>query len=364
MPAIKLSEPIKQELQKFEAWVRNHTKVASENSIKNYERRLYYFLTWLKEKEINQENIDAYLSERRSKYNDKRRDGIPSPNSIVPMTTAIKHYVRYKGFNEEQIRIKIPAMKPTTIRNKTALSKEEVNRFLETAKEYDIMWYAFYSTMYYGALRVSECASLQPEDINYERQQATVRSGKGGCRRTIPIAPQAIETIKTYLKHRPKPQAGCESFLFLNSNGNKIYESHCKKHIRRIGSIAGIERRIYNHLFRITSITHMSEMMSLKEIQGISGHKCTNVLLGYINPTTERIQKAYMSVFSEPAQAIQTMQPIIEKPQSDTGAMKKAITEKFLRNEIDLQTMNSMLSMYEPQKPIIPDKQKIDVAYL
>lgn len=54
--------------------------------------------------------------------------------------------------------------------------------------------------MYGGGLRLSECISLRAKDVDFDRGEITVRGGKGGKDRRVPLPRTAVPALRDHLK--------------------------------------------------------------------------------------------------------------------------------------------------------------------
>lgn len=348
-PPLAIPEPIKQELQKFEIWLKANPKVNSNNTTSAYLRTIRSYLMYLNGRETTQQIIDEYAAKLRSEL---------SHNTLVPYFMALKNYVM--KFRKMNIDVPVVSPKAPVTRDKTALTRDEVKKILDAAKENDPMMYAMLSIYYYCGLRLREGADLLLQDIDYGRSQITVRSGKGGYRRVVPITKPGLEAIRAYLPFRNKPKPGYENLLFVSPTGKPTKSDWIRDCLAKIVGIAGIKRRVYTHLFRITCITHLDESgLSVREIQNISGHHTIDTLMGYINSSPERIRLAYNRAMDEgEAKKAELIPP--ENGMSGEYA-KRLITEKYLKGEIDRKAMDSLLSMYERPENII--QKPLDPAF-
>jgi integrase len=72
------------------------------------------------------------------------------------------------------------------------LSPEEVARVLDHLR--GVMW-LIAVLLYDAELRLTECLDLRVKDLDFDRRQITVRSGKGGKDRPVPLPTMAVEAL-------------------------------------------------------------------------------------------------------------------------------------------------------------------------
>ena len=113
-------------------------------------------------------------------------------------------------------------------------------------------------------------------------------------------------------------------------------------------------------------ITHMAENgCTLNEIQAQSGHKDVSVLLGYIQHTPQRIRKAYDRVFDDNHDY--SPEPKVNVPGiDDSEYYKKMAFQRYLKEEISTETLNTMLHAFEDKEKTHskPHPQNKDLAYM
>jgi len=87
--------------------------------------------------------------------------------------------------------------------------------------------------------------------------------------------------------------------------------------IKKYASLAGIKKRVYPHLFRASSITHMAEAgATIPEIMAQSKHRSVDTLIKhYIRPSEKHNKEVYLKTLSfnkKPERKSDILEP--EKP--------------------------------------------------
>ena len=73
------------------------------------------------------------------------------------------------------------------------------------------------------------------------------------------------------------------------------------KRVKYYAKLASIQKRVYTHLFRISSITHMAEGgATALEIQKQSRHNDLKTLMGYVQITDKHAQDIYLKTMRSP----------------------------------------------------------------
>jgi integron integrase len=198
------------------------------------------------------------------------------------------------------------------------LSAEEVQTVLSQMR--GIHWLIL-SVMYGAGLRLNEALTLRVKDIDLQRNQITVRAGKGDKDR-ITLLPAClkehlaaqVETVKrlhktdleagyggVYLPNALKkkyPNADKQTawqYLFPSTKIGKcprtgverrhhIHDTAFTKALRAAKKAAGINKHFTAHAFRHSFATHLLESgENIKRVQELMGHNDVNTTMIYIH---------------------------------------------------------------------------------
>ena len=111
-------------------------------------------------------------------------------------------------------------------------------------------------------MRVGEMTALRTNDLIEKNRQHLLRiKGKGGRERFVPIMPGLFRRLQRYsTSKRPSDAAGTRIFLGTRRAASRLYEpmteSGVGQMVRDLAERAGIERRVYPHLFRHSAATY------------------------------------------------------------------------------------------------------------
>jgi integrase/recombinase XerD len=159
-----------------------------------------------------------------------------------------------------------------------ALSLDEVRAVLNVPDITDplgIRDRAILETFYATGIRRTELICLDLDDLNRDRATLTVRKGKGGKDRVVPIGEHALHWLGYYLSHtRPLLEVSLnERALFLTGYGDRFSSTYIGNWVRRTIEKADIGRTGSCHLFRHSCATHMLENgADIRFIQQLLGH--------------------------------------------------------------------------------------------
>ncbi len=167
------------------------------------------------------------------------------------------------------------------------LSRDEVHTLLEHIRQPVARRV---SLLLYGCgLRVSEATHLRAEHIDRQRGVLTVRNGKGGKDRCLPLPERLLHALSDYWRqHRP------EFWLFPDRRGLKpIPSANVRQAIYRAAEDAGLKKRPSCHTLRHCFATHLLEQgTDLRILQGLMGHASLRSLLPYLHLTQATRQTA------------------------------------------------------------------------
>lgn len=172
----------------------------------------------------------------------------------------------------------------------TDTEREQLLRNCATIRDKAMMEF-LYST----AVRVSELASLNIDDIRWSSKDLIVY-GKGGKERTVYLNERTNMYLQEYLQSRADNNPAL--FVGLKSPHNRLSKAGIEDMIRRTGERAGVEKA-HPHRFRGTSITNaINRGMPLQEASIMAGHAKTETTMLYCSVDQESVKyhhKKYLS---------------------------------------------------------------------
>lgn len=211
----------------------------------------------------------------------------------------------------------------------TVLSPAEIKLLLKSMSGQS----RFMASLMYGTgMRLMECVRLRVQDIDFDYRQITVRMGKGGKDRVVPLPKKLVPRLMAHLEmieslHGEDLQAGYGEALLPPALARKlngaekqwvwqfvfpatrlstdsrtgktrrhhIHETSLQKAIRKAARNAGICKRVTSHTLRHSFSTHL--LMSGKDIRVVQE------LLGHADVTTTMI---YTHVVQKGGLAVQS----------------------------------------------------------
>jgi integrase len=182
-------------------------------------------------------------------------------------------------------------------------TREEVLKMIDTAMH--PMDKALIAALYETGCRIGELANLQNKDIHFDNYGAIfIVNGKTGMRRVRGIF--SAPYLSAWLDIHPrKSDPNSPFWIRLGGNGrtNGVEGNKCRQllypaismRIKRIAERAGIQKRVYNHLFRHTSATEKSGILTdsmMDEYFGwIQGSRMTRI---YVHRSGKNLDDALL----------------------------------------------------------------------
>ena len=148
----------------------------------------------------------------------------------------------------------------------------------------------FYST----GMRLSELIGLKESQLDPSNRQLKVL-GKGNKERIIPLSPEIIEKISSYISLKTKTFA--EQLLpnlFLNEKGKPLYPKYVYNVVKANLSLVTTLKKKSPHVLRHTFATHLSnngaDLNAIKELLGHSSLAATQI---YTHNTIDKLKEVY-----------------------------------------------------------------------
>jgi site-specific recombinase XerD len=238
-------------------------------------RMLFLFFPSISPRSLGINEISTYLLERIQKRN---WQAATQQQAIC----AFKFYystVLELAYDWDIIQPRIGRKLPTV------LSQGEVIRLLEAVS--NLKHRCILMLIYSAGLRLSELTNLLLKDINYDRKQVFVESGKGDKDRYTLLSENCLREIQAYLKeYRPK------HWLFEGQDGGRYSTRSVQAILRRAVEASGVNPRTTVHTLRHSFATHLLEQgVDLRYIQDLLGHSSSKTTEIYTHVTTKATGK-------------------------------------------------------------------------
>lgn len=263
----------------------------SEETIRSYRFSLQKFFTWLAQTHSDLDNLaevsreeladyQKYLFETKYKTSggkERRRSVATQQSRILAVLSFFKHLVRTEVIlTDPGAAIEIPKTTKRIPRN--YLSVREMRKLLsccDLKTHIGLRNSAALEILYSSGIRAGELRRLRLSDANLYEGMLTIRKGKGGKDRVVPIGKAAVYFLSAYLQ-KSRPHLVKEKqhpFVFVNQFGKPLSYSGLLLLVRIATKRAGIKRRITPHSMRHTCATLMLRgKADIRHIQELLGH--------------------------------------------------------------------------------------------
>jgi site-specific recombinase XerD len=248
----------------------------SENTVRAYVEQIQKFLKYFepvasKPSEISAKQIKEYLS------------SLGSYSYHKAALCAIKYFYKEVGKQPRKLDdVKFPRKQQ---RLPQVLSQQEIQRMFNacTNTKHKVILSLLYAT----GLRVSELINLKWENIDRQRMVINIITGKGNKDRQVMLPEMLIPLFTKYwMEYRSKEYV-------LNGQFEPQYsQTSVLQVVKQLAAKAGINKRVYTHLMRHCSFTHMVENgTDINLIQRIAGHKSAKTTAIYTHISHNIISK-------------------------------------------------------------------------
>lgn len=248
----------------------------AENTINNYSSQLNCFLSSFDGKfsepsKINEKSIKDWLLESKTINSRKHRI---SAIKLFYMHT-VKQPLKFKYIEYPRSGKKLPQV----------LSIEEVQRMFNVCT--NLKHKVILSLLYSCGLRVSELINLKWSHIDRSRMIINVIGGKGNKDRQVMLSQPLIPLLEKYYKEYKSKEYILNGQFDIQYTPRSVLEV-----IKKLGQLAGINKRIYTHLMRHNCFTHLVEAgTDINLIQKLAGHSNVKTTLIYTHISHNLISK-------------------------------------------------------------------------
>ncbi|MCE7875263.1 hypothetical protein DYH09_33540 [bacterium CPR1] len=155
---------------------------------------------------------------------------------------------------------------------------------------------AILETFYSSGLRLAEVRLLDLHDVDLSERCLSVRRGKAGSCRVLPIGRRLAEALEAYLRRsRPGlfPGPGEKAF-FVSRYGGRLDKNCFNKLLRLATKKSGLKLHVTTHMLRHSCATHMLEGgASLEDVGRFLGHQCLRSTMIYTRLSSEAVAREH-----------------------------------------------------------------------
>jgi site-specific recombinase XerD len=273
-------------------------KMASPVTIYSYRIELKKLCDFLPSENISDLNLISTSTVRQYFYYAREKRGL-CQSSISKIIATVKSFFNYL---EEEIIVKNPTRKirvPKKIcRIPTVMSKYEVDLIIRSVdfapcrcRKNNTRDKLVLSLLYYTGIRRSELLNLDWTNINLSMSTVTIRFGKGGKDRLIPLHKEVTRLLDKYLDERLPLKTNA---LIIGEQGRRMCLSSFRNLLDMYLALSGLKKKGYSaHSFRHSFATHLVEAgVDLFKVQRLMGHASLDTTKIYINFNSSQMAKA------------------------------------------------------------------------
>jgi site-specific recombinase XerD len=250
-------------------------KYNSKNTRDNYKSCVSLFLNKFKgvdqPQRVSNDDIKAWLLEAKTINTRKHR--LCAVNSFYKITVGMPNKISKIPYPKSDKKLPI------------VLSKDEIQRMFDVCE--NLKHKALLSILYACGLRVSEVINLKWSHIDRSRMIINIIAGKGNRDRQVMLPSSLIPLLeKYYREYKPK------EYVFNGQSTIQYSDRSVLQVIKQLALKANISKRVYTHLMRHCSFTHLCESgTDISIIQKLAGHNNVKTTMVYTHISDSLISK-------------------------------------------------------------------------
>lgn len=272
----------------------------SVHTVREYEFDLKDFLSFLNSEGITNLEEVEYIHARL--YITKLYDEKKARTSISRKISSIRSFFKFlnREFNLDDSPFRSLYHPKKEKRLPNFFYEEELSQLFERNVGTDnksIRNMALLELLYATGIRVSECTSIELEDLDFHYSIIRVM-GKGRKERIIPFGQYAHEALSKYIEDvRPKlMKSEKHNKLFVNMRGGELTPRGVRYILEEMIKNASMHTKIYPHMLRHSFATHLlNHGADLRTVQELLGHSSLSSTQVYTHVTKEHLRNTYMN---------------------------------------------------------------------
>ena len=272
--SILTKKAYQEDIEQFSAFL-NQTGESAFYAVSIQDVRIY--LGELNEKKLSRNSVSRKISSLRAFYQFLLRNDLATDNPFSYVHLKKKNLRLPRFFYEKEMDILFQTIKgdsPLDFRNEAVLE-----------------------VLYGTGIRVSECAGIQLQDIDFELNVLLVH-GKGNKERYVPFGHYAAVAMQQYMENGRKPLMQKHhkehKTLFVNHHGDGITSTGIEYVLNQVIKKSSLTSDIHPHMLRHTFATHLlNNGADMRTVQELLGHSSLSSTQIYAHVTKESLQKNY-----------------------------------------------------------------------
>ena len=281
-------------LETYRAWLAR--QALAVRSREAYAAQVAAFLAWLAASEHGASALsDSHVRDWavRDYKRHVKTESRWAPASVNQALAAIDNFYRSLGAGRPDVaREDLPQLAPR------ALEEDEQRRFLRAVEASPSPRdRAIATVFFYTALRLSELADLELEDVSVtaRRGMVRVRAGKGDAYREVPLNSACRKALDDWSEARAASEVGA---LWLSRQGTRMSSRAIDLVIRRLAKDAGLV--LSAHTLRHTAVTNLIRSgADVVLVAEIAGHRRLDTTRRYSLPSAADRDAALEAILVE-----------------------------------------------------------------
>ncbi len=246
----------------------------SRNTIENYSSCISKFFSDSKKdhpKNINENDIKEYLGKFLEV--NTQRNYHAAIKKFYDVCLGQKNKFKYIPYAKKNERLPI------------VLSVEEIQKMFSACE--NLKHKTILALLYSCGLRVSELINLKWSHIDRSRMVINVIQAKGNKDRQVMLTPELIPLLEKYWNEYKSKEYVLNGQFDLQYSSRSVLEV-----VKQLANKAGLDKRVYTHLMRHCSFTHMVENgTDINLIQRLAGHSNVKTTAIYTHISHNLISK-------------------------------------------------------------------------
>lgn len=278
----------------------NNERQYSDKTIQAYQEDVLNFLKFL-----NHSGDDNFLSITHQDvriYMSFLYDQSYSRNSLSRKISSLRSFYQFlvqENFIQEN-PFSYVQMRKKQLRLPHFFYEKEMEALFEAVKGETLLDNrneALLEVLYGTGIRVSECAGLTLQDVDFKANVMLIH-GKGNKERYVPFGSFAADALQNYyvqsrekLMNTYKKQ---HEYVFVNHHGEPITATGIEYILNKIIEKSSLSANIHPHMLRHTFATHLlNNGADMRTVQELLGHVSLSSTQIYAHVTKESLQKNY-----------------------------------------------------------------------
>lgn len=256
----------------------------SERSIEAYTGQLRIFFEFLSSLGVEslggvtRDVLEEYRGHLYAREYHGRRIAATTQSGRLSQLKVFFRYLEREGFVPIDPTAGVDLPKVCRPAPRVILTELETERVLEAMAgngPVEIRNRAMMEVFYCTGIRNSELRDLMLTDVDLQRAELFVRSGKGRKPRRLPLGEEATSWLCEYIRHaRPHfVRVRSEERVFLSSHGGGLGRSVLANIVSAAAVRAKLSKHVTPHVLRHSCATHMLRHgAGLRQLQELLGH--------------------------------------------------------------------------------------------